>query len=402
MRLRVVVLVALAAGCQRQTPTPRSLPEWEQFDFATRPVALADLKGLSGTDLARVRGIIFGKHGRVFEDTLVQRWLMPRPWYVPDAEYTPDRLNDRERANVEVVREAEARARPHIAPGDLVFFKDRPITVAMLGPHTRDEWDILEAEIPAIHGLDIDRTWGVDMPDDADTSVVYRWFRERYWYHPVEGRYLDGAEKEMTAVERANVDTIRVGRMRQYADRVEPETMDLLRNTRLTPSMIAHNTLYELRFLRNEIYARRGYRFSTPWLRETFEGGNGRMAKAWYHPRDDFRESDLTDVERANAALIRAREDELHERVTKDPLDANDVDGLTEDDARILRNEIFARHGYAFHDPKLAGYFATLSWYKPSGSFSEASLSDVERDNVKVLRDQEIHAKSGQRFLPEG
>jgi hypothetical protein len=321
---------------------------------------------------------------------------MPRPWYAPDEGYSAAQLNDTERANIEVVREAEAHARGHIMPGDLVFFKDKPITVAMLGKHTADEWDILELEIPALHGRVIDPAEGIDFPDEGDTATVYLWFRERYWYHPDTAGPYDAWEKRTSPVERANMDTIRVARMRQYADRVEPGMMGLLQRTPLTPAMLARNTLYELRVLRNEIYARHGRRFATPWLHEHF------AREHWYEPRDDFRESEISAVEKANLALIRAREDELHASLSTAPLHEYEVDGLTEEDARKLRNEIFARHGYAFHDPELASYFTALSWYKPSSAFDESQLSEIERGNVQMLRDQEIHAKSGQRFLPVG
>ncbi|HEX2779042.1 MAG TPA: YARHG domain-containing protein [Gemmatimonadaceae bacterium] len=403
MRRRLATIAAtvgaivFAAGCHSRGPMPRSLAEWEQFDFAKREVGLGDLKGLSGTDLARVRGIIFGKHGRVFEDSALQAWLMPRPWYVADGQYTPERLNDRERANIEVVREAEARARPHIAPGDLLFFKDRPITSAMLGQHTQDEWDILELEIPVIHGYRVDLTEGYDgYTDESDTATVWRWYQERYWYHPTDDYPYQHPERVLSAVERANIDTIRVARLLQYAARIEPGSLDLLAGREITPKMISANKLYELRVLRNEIYARHGYRFSTKWLQEHFAD------KPWYTPRDDFKEIEITELERRNLATIRAREDELHAQLSTEPFTQWDVNGLTGDDARILRNEIFARHGYAFRDPKLAAYFAALSWYHPDPSFTDASLSEIEKGNVKVLRDQEIHAKSGQRFLPEG
>lgn len=55
----------------------------------------------------------------------------------------------------------------------------------------------------------------------------------------------------------------------------------------------------------------------------------------------------------------------------------------------IARNEIFARHGYIFDTEYLNLYFGRFSWYEPSSDYSEASLSQVEKDNINVIRAME-------------
>jgi hypothetical protein len=61
----------------------------------------------------------------------------------------------------------------------------------------------------------------------------------------------------------------------------------------------------------------------------------------------------------------------------------------SKDDLKIMRNEIFARHGYVFKDPELRAYFNKQSWYV--GQYDDVSgfLSPVERQNVEVIKQLE-------------
>lgn len=62
-------------------------------------------------------------------------------------------------------------------------------------------------------------------------------------------------------------------------------------------------------------------------------------------------------------------------------------DGLANDPwlLMLLRNEIYARHGRAFQDPELKAIFSERSWYHPDPQYSDALLTPVEDQNVRVL-----------------
>lgn len=64
-----------------------------------------------------------------------------------------------------------------------------------------------------------------------------------------------------------------------------------------------------------------------------------------------------------------------------------DVAGLSPQQARLARNEIFARHGFRFKDPGLRSYFGQFSWYRPTSDSVE--LSAVEKANVALLKTAE-------------
>lgn len=55
----------------------------------------------------------------------------------------------------------------------------------------------------------------------------------------------------------------------------------------------------------------------------------------------------------------------------------------------VLRNEIYARHGYKFENPVLAEYFSGFSWYSPKETFSDSEFSSIEKKNLKFIRQQE-------------
>lgn len=57
---------------------------------------------------------------------------------------------------------------------------------------------------------------------------------------------------------------------------------------------------------------------------------------------------------------------------------------------KLVKNEIFARHGRMFLDQKLYTYFLTRMWYEPKYTpeeFDDSCLNDCERANLKVLLD---------------
>ncbi|MFA5137902.1 MAG: YARHG domain-containing protein [Elusimicrobiota bacterium] len=59
---------------------------------------------------------------------------------------------------------------------------------------------------------------------------------------------------------------------------------------------------------------------------------------------------------------------------------------------RVLRNEIYARHGRIFNDQGLRDYFESRTWYKPRPGFRPEELSEVERENVTVIANFERQA----------
>ncbi|BFL48467.1 YARHG domain-containing protein [Lactonifactor longoviformis] len=69
-----------------------------------------------------------------------------------------------------------------------------------------------------------------------------------------------------------------------------------------------------------------------------------------------------------------------------------DLEGLSAEEIRIARNEIYARHGYMFSTQDLQEYFSGKSWYTPSvpaEEFSEGMLNQTERANLDMIKEYE-------------
>ena len=112
--LLLLLSMAIAAPAQDEYA---SVKKWESYNFGAQTIATGDLSGLEIYDLKLVRGIVFGKHGRVFKDPDIRRFLESRTWYKADSNFQNSSLNDTERANLDVIRIAEATSHA-FADGD--------------------------------------------------------------------------------------------------------------------------------------------------------------------------------------------------------------------------------------------------------------------------------------------
>jgi hypothetical protein len=74
-------------------------------------------------------------------------------------------------------------------------------------------------------------------------------------------------------------------------------------------------------------------------------------------------------------------------------LKENDVNNLTKYELELMRNEIFARHGYCFKTKVLRESFEQLAWYVPNTTDVKNTLTDVERKNVALIKKFEKYAE---------
>jgi hypothetical protein len=350
------------------------LGEWEKFDFAASSIELAQVKDLNLDDLKYLRGIIFGRHGRVFKDPSIQNYLKGRAWYKADPNFQNSVLNDTERQNLDVIREAEANQHENIQPGDLRFYQNRPFTIKQLGEHTAAEWRVLRAELEAIHGKRFD-----------DEPWLQQYFDERYWYAP-DPQY---DPKQLSAIERKNLQTITAAQKKQRHVAVSPGDMEFFQNTVLTEEMLSGVSLHDLRLMRNEFYARHGRTFSAAWLQQYFD------MQPWYTVAEEGEQpAELPPIEKQNVETIVRVEKRLREELSTKLISRRMLEGLFIEDAQKLRNEIYARHGKVFKDQTMRNYFSSFDWYKPDPKFREASLTATERKNYAAILAYERKATS--------
>ncbi len=68
-------------------------------------------------------------------------------------------------------------------------------------------------------------------------------------------------------------------------------------------------------------------------------------------------------------------------------LDPSELYGMSAWDKKIMRNEIYARHGYIFQTNDMINYFNSQPWYTPISK--NVSLSKIEQYNVQLIKSLE-------------
>lgn len=176
----------------------------------------------------------------------------------------------------------------------------------------------------------------------------------------------------------------------------------------LTTTDLADKTRYLLWMMRNEMFARYGYRFNNEELTAYFQ------RQFWYKPTglssSTIYYSQFSDKERANMKLIHQYEQSQlvgdltpvvePSNPSKDDylagtrrLTPADIAGKSKRDLELMRNEIYARHGYRFGRYDLQSYFERKLWYRQvtedGADLYNNHFSQIERDNVNFLKEAE-------------
>ncbi|MGE6218864.1 YARHG domain-containing protein [Nubsella zeaxanthinifaciens] len=74
-------------------------------------------------------------------------------------------------------------------------------------------------------------------------------------------------------------------------------------------------------------------------------------------------------------------------------LKESDLKNLRKLDLQILRNTIFARHGYSFKKETYRQFFDYVDWYVPISNNVEKELTSLEKKNIKLLEKFEKYAE---------
>lgn len=162
-----------------------------------------------------------------------------------------------------------------------------------------------------------------------------------------------------------------------------------------------------------EIPARKGAIFNDGELQEFFE------QKKWYKPlveENEFNLATLNEYENYNMQLIQSvlqgesksdmgsaattTEDKnnVESEISADYilpdsdtrfLNEGELSGLTKEELRLARNEIYARHGRKFETEDLKQYFSGQSWYNgylSAEEFDDSVLNEYEKANLDLIK----------------
>lgn len=85
---------------------------------------------------------------------------------------------------------------------------------------------------------------------------------------------------------------------------------------------------------------------------------------------------------------IEKREFEKYNMVCEHKLKESDIQDFSKQELRIMRNWVYACHGYAFGDQNLKDYFSQFKWYKPESTNEKiihSRFNDIEQYNVNFV-----------------
>ncbi|MEO8666198.1 MAG: YARHG domain-containing protein [Ignavibacteria bacterium] len=71
-----------------------------------------------------------------------------------------------------------------------------------------------------------------------------------------------------------------------------------------------------------------------------------------------------------------------------------DLENKTDWELRLMRNEVYARHGYIFKLPELRDYFLIQSWYVPQSEDVNDLLTPLEKENIEQIKRYESYVGS--------
>ena len=357
-----------------------NVKKYHNFDFSKKLVTKAELAKLKYetdestpvSELALLRGIVFGKRGRVFKEKSIQNYLEKQPWYKPNPSFKNSTLTATERNNLDLIRMKEAEVHYSVEPGDLRYWVKKEIPDDKIYANSAADWSVMIAEFEAIHGKIF-----------ADQEWLQKYFDERYWYK----RNPNYSPTMLSATERKNLEKFIAKKNEDRKVEVSFGDMDKFQNVLLKEEQLKGVSFNDLRLMQNEFFARRGKKFTVAAYKQSFEWQD------WYKPLKDQKKVKLNATEEANVKMLQAYEAKMREKITTEVLPEDFFYGMYLEDLRILRNEIFAKHGRVFKDPKLQKYFEAQAWYKADPTFTDDKiptvLSENEFKNITTIKTQE-------------
>ncbi|MBR4625740.1 MAG: YARHG domain-containing protein [Alphaproteobacteria bacterium] len=70
-------------------------------------------------------------------------------------------------------------------------------------------------------------------------------------------------------------------------------------------------------------------------------------------------------------------------------LTPSELSGYSKRELKLMRNEIFARHGYIFKTDDMKKHFASKQWYEPQYNDVNGMLTDIEKQNINTIQQLE-------------
>ena len=213
---------------------------------------------------------------------------------------------------------------------------------------------------------------------------IKEYLAEQPWFKP-NPNFQNSMLNDM---ERRNLDVIRIAEAAKH-ETIQPGDMRYWRARQIPLRKLGKHSGAEWKVLVAEVEAIHGKRFDDePWLQQYFQ------ERYWYFPNEKYDSKKLTAIERKNLDILNDAQ-KKQRKVAILPGDMQFFEnkriseqmlrGLSLHELRLLRNEIYARHGRMFRAEWLQQYFWFQPWYAPDEDFKDETLSGTDKLNVETI-----------------
>ena len=231
---------------------------------------------------------------------------------------------------------------------------------------------------------------------DADIKT---YLEAQSWFKPNP----DFNNRMLNNNERRNLDLIRLAEASKHLT-IQPGDMRYWVDRPITPKKLGKHSGAEWKVLIAEVEAIHGKSFDDdPWLQKYFE------ERYWYSKSSQYLPKELTANERKNLEILSGAQKRQRnvallpgdmELFENRALSESMLQGLSLHELRLLRNEVYARHGRMFHAEWLQQYFDTQPWYIADENFKDEELSGSDKTNVETIVSYENKIHQGLSTTP--
>lgn len=109
----------------------------------------------------------------------------------------------------------------------------------------------------------------------------------------------------------------------------------------------------------------------------------------WSNPKDfveKYTDTDTGKTESYTTSKNRVASEAIFKlNASKQKLTEKDLKNLRKLDLEIIKNSVFARHGYSFKKETYRNFFEQTDWYIPVSNNVDNELTPMEKENVALL-----------------
>jgi hypothetical protein len=122
----------------------------------------------------------------------------------------------------------------------------------------------------------------------------------------------------------------------------------------------------------------------------SIDASNTDLLKGSWKPNDTNKEEKNFNLERKK--FVYKTDVGEYPEASQRELKPEDLENMMKDELGMMRNEIFARHGYCFRKRDARDVFEEMEWYVPDNVDVRDKLTEIEKKNIAMIKRYEKYA----------